>query len=49
MDEAAVTAAVTEFKARFVAGDGKGEDELKHLDGEAIQAAAHDAFDGVNG
>ena len=49
LDEAAVTSAVNDFKAKFVGGDGVGEEALKHLDGEAIAAAAHDSFEGVNG
>ena len=49
LDEAAVTSAVNDFKAKFVGGDGAGEEALKHLDGEAIAAAAHDSFEGVNG
>ena len=49
LDEPAVTAAVNDFKAKFVAGDGVGEEFLKHLDGEAISAAAHDSFEGING
>ncbi len=48
LDEAALAAAVDEFKARFRAGDGKHEDEVKHTDGEAYQSAHNSSFENTN-
>ncbi len=46
LDEDALTQAVTTFKAGFAGSAGVDDEQLKHTDGEAIQAAANDAMEG---
>jgi F-type H+-transporting ATPase subunit alpha len=49
LDDSALEAAVTTFKATFQGSDGAGDEELKAVDGGAMAAAAHDDMEGMNG
>ena len=45
MDEAAVTSAVSDFKARFVAGDASGDAALKQAAADGYDGAAADSLE----
>ena len=47
LDESALDAAVTAFKAAFKPSDGAGDETLKHMDGEAMQAAYNDDTEAI--